>query len=88
MKTDLAFAKKSIVAAVLTTWVVTAAWDFVCATSLSVVAYGSTFSRLWQGVASTVLGPLGQHVRDKPERPREISGAPPNAEAALRPACL
>ena len=57
MKTDPAFAKKSIAAAVLASWVVTAAWDFVCATLLSVVAYGSTFSRLWQGVASTVLGP-------------------------------
>lgn len=43
--------------AILATWLVTAAWDFVCATMLSVVAYGSTFSRLWQGVASTVLGP-------------------------------
>src|SRR5689334_4586229 len=36
---------------------VTAAWDFVCASLLSVLAYGSTFSRLWQGVAATVLGP-------------------------------
>ena len=48
---------KSITASILTTWLVTAAWDFVCATMLSVFAYGSTFSRLWQGVASTVLGP-------------------------------
>ena len=48
---------KSIAAAILVTWLVTAAWDFVCATMLSVFAYGSTFSRLWQGVASTVLGP-------------------------------
>ena len=43
--------------AILVTWLVTATWDFVCATMLSVFAYGSTFSRLWQGVASTVLGP-------------------------------
>lgn len=43
--------------AILVTWLVTATWDFVCATMLSVLAYGSTFSRLWQGVASTVLGP-------------------------------
>ena len=51
--------------AVLVTWLVTAAWDFLCASALSVVAYGSTFSRLWQGVASTVLGPsaLGMGVR-------------------------
>jgi hypothetical protein len=47
---------KSVGAAILVTWLVTAAWDFVCATMLSVFAYGSTFSRLWQGVASTVLG--------------------------------
>src|SRR5215210_2390732 len=43
--------------AVLVTWLVTAAWDFLCASMLSVFAYGSTFSRLWQGVAATVLGP-------------------------------
>ena len=48
---------KSVARAILVTWLVTAAWDFVCATLLSVFAYGSTFSRLWQGVASTVLGP-------------------------------
>ena len=48
---------KSVGAAILVTWLVTAAWDFVCATLLSVLAYGSTFSRLWQGVASTVVGP-------------------------------
>lgn len=42
--------------AVLVTWLVTAAWDFVCASALSVFAYGGTFARLWQGVASTVLG--------------------------------
>ena len=49
--------RPSIPAAILVTWLVTAAWDFVCASMLSVLAYGSTFSRLWQGVASTVLGP-------------------------------
>ena len=43
--------------AVLATWLVTAAWDFLCASALSVFAYHSTFSRLWQGVASTALGP-------------------------------
>ena len=46
-----------VVVPILVTWLVTAAWDFVCATLLSGLAYGSTFSRLWQGVASTVLGP-------------------------------
>jgi hypothetical protein len=41
----------------LLTWLGTAAWDFLCASALSVLAYGSPFARLWQGVASTVLGP-------------------------------
>jgi hypothetical protein len=43
--------------AVVVTWLVTAAWDFLCASALSVFAYGSTFSRLWQGVAAAALGP-------------------------------
>jgi len=47
---------RSVALAILVTWLVTAAWDFVCATMLSVFAYGSTFSRMWQGVAATVLG--------------------------------
>jgi hypothetical protein len=42
--------------AVLTTWLVTAAWDFLCASALAVIAYRSTFSRLWQGVAAAALG--------------------------------
>jgi hypothetical protein len=44
--------------AVLAAWLVTAVWDFVCATALSVLAYDATFARLWQGVAATVLGPV------------------------------
>ena len=40
----------------IATWLVTAAWDFVCASALSVVAYHSTFSRLWQSVASAAVG--------------------------------
>ena len=55
--TSGAFLNTSIAARILATWLVTAAWDFVCASLLSVLAYGSTFSRLWQGVAATVLGP-------------------------------
>jgi hypothetical protein len=35
---------------------VTAAWDFLCASALAVFAYGSSLSRFWQGVATTVLG--------------------------------
>jgi hypothetical protein len=49
--------QKSVGAAIAFTWLVTATWDFICATMLSVFAYGSTFSRLWQAVAATVLGP-------------------------------
>src|SRR4051812_25993311 len=53
----LTTSRRSVGAAILATWLVTAAWDFVCASMLSVFAYGSTVSRLWQGVAATVLGP-------------------------------
>lgn len=49
--------RNPIGAAILVTWLVTAAWDFLCASALSVFAYGSTFSRLWQGVASAAFGP-------------------------------
>src|SRR5687767_6359066 len=42
--------------AVLITWLVTAAWDFVCASALAMFAYNTPFARFWQGVASTVLG--------------------------------
>ena len=48
--------------AVLATWLVTAAWDFLCATALSVVAYHSTLSQLWQGVASVALGPAAREM--------------------------
>lgn len=49
--------RRRVVRAALLTWLVTAVWDFICASALSVFAYHSTFSRLWQGVAATVLGP-------------------------------
>ena len=49
--------RTSFMRAVIPVWLVTAIWDFVCATALSVFAYHTTFARLWQGVASTVLGP-------------------------------
>src|SRR5688572_22459781 len=42
--------------ALLATWLVTAGWDFVFASALAVFGYDSTVARLWQGVASTVLG--------------------------------
>jgi len=44
------------VKAILLTWLVTAAWDFACASMLGVFAYGSTLIRFWQGVASVPLG--------------------------------
>jgi hypothetical protein len=46
-----------VASAVLVTWLVTATWDFVCASALSIFAYHATFGRFWQGVASTALGP-------------------------------
>jgi hypothetical protein len=49
--------RKPVGKAVLVTWLVTAAWDFLCASALSVFAYHSTFSRLWQAVAAAALGP-------------------------------
>ena len=38
-------------------WLVTAAIDGLFSSALSVFAYHSTVTRLWQGVASTLLGP-------------------------------
>lgn len=52
-----AVSRPSFVRALLPVWLVTAAWDFVCATALAVFAYGSTAARLWRGVAATVFGP-------------------------------
>lgn len=48
--------RRPVLAALIVTWLVTAAWDFLCASTLSVVAYHSTFSRMWQGVAAVALG--------------------------------
>jgi hypothetical protein len=50
-------ARRSFIRALIPVWLVTAAWDFLCATALSLFAYHSTFAQLWQGVASTVVGP-------------------------------
>jgi hypothetical protein len=41
----------------LRTWLAIAVIDGIFASCLSVFAYGSTFSRLWQSVGSVVLGP-------------------------------
>ena len=59
-------AQPSFIRAVIPVWLVTAAWDFLCATALSVFAYHGTFSGLWQGVASTVLGPTAINGGTKP----------------------
>ena len=40
-------------------WLVTAAWDAVCASLLSVFAYHTPAAKLWQGVAATALKPFG-----------------------------
>ena len=53
----LTMTRPSFVRALIPVWLVTAAWDFVCATALSVLAYNTSAARLWQGVAATVLGP-------------------------------
>ena len=47
---------RPITRAVIVTWLVTAAWDFVCASALSVLAYKGTFVGLWQGVGATAFG--------------------------------
>jgi hypothetical protein len=51
--------RPTVARALLITWLVTAAWDFICASALSVFAYKGTFAGLWRGVASTAFG---QHM--------------------------
>ena len=51
--------RPTVARALLITWLVTGAWDFLCATALSVFAYKGTFAGLWRGVASTAFG---QHM--------------------------
>jgi len=51
--------RQRIASAVLVTWLVTAGWDFLCASALTVFAYKGTFAGLWRGVASTAFG---QHM--------------------------
>jgi hypothetical protein len=48
---------RHFVARLVRIWLVVALWDACCASALTIFAYGGTFARLWQGVASTVLGP-------------------------------
>jgi hypothetical protein len=51
--------RPTIARGLLITWLVTAAWDFLCASALTVLAYKGTFAGLWRGVASTAFG---QHM--------------------------
>jgi hypothetical protein len=56
VQTDSGPDRPTIARTLLTTWLVTAAWDFLCASALSVFAYKGTFGGLWRGVASTAFG--------------------------------
>jgi hypothetical protein len=49
--------RPTVARAMLITWLVTATWDFFCASGLTVFVYESTFARLWQGVAAVAYGP-------------------------------
>ncbi len=48
--------RASFASAVLPVWLVTGAWDFVCASVLSALVYHTPVARLWQGVATIALG--------------------------------
>lgn len=50
-------ARASFVRVLLPVWLVTAAWDAICASALSLLAYDTSPARLWRGVAATALGP-------------------------------
>jgi hypothetical protein len=56
VQNDLSPDRPAIARALLSTWLVTAAWDFLCASALTVFAYKGTFGGLWRGVASTAFG--------------------------------
>ena len=47
---------RGLLPVLLRTWLLIGVVDFLFATCLSVFAYGGTFSRLWQGVASVPFG--------------------------------
>ena len=47
---------RSFAGVILPVWLVTAAWDAVCATALGVLGYGATAASVWQGVGATALG--------------------------------
>ena len=47
----------NVLRTLLRAWLVIAVVDGIFATLLPVLAYGATLGRVWQGVASTLLGP-------------------------------
>ena len=49
--------RPSVFPRLLRAWLTTAVSDGIFSSVLVTVFYGSTFARLWQGVASTLLGP-------------------------------
>jgi len=50
-------APRSLFLRLVTTWLLTAVTDAIFSSVLVTVFYKSTFARLWQGVASVLLGP-------------------------------
>jgi hypothetical protein len=48
---------RNVLRVLLRTWLTIAAIDCAYASVLSIVVYGGTFSQIWQGVASVLLGP-------------------------------
>lgn len=50
-------ATRSLFSRLVFTWLLTAVTDAIFSSVLVIVAYKSTFARLWQGVASVLLGP-------------------------------
>jgi hypothetical protein len=49
--------RTSLVRAIVPVWLVTAAWDFICASALGYFAYDTPVPRFWRGVASVGFGP-------------------------------
>jgi hypothetical protein len=58
--------RPSFIRVVIPVWLVTAVWDFMCASALTIYVYHGTFAHLWQGVASTIMGPTVLDNGSKP----------------------
>jgi len=48
---------RTVLRVLIRAWLPVALSDFTYASVMSTVVYGGTFSHLWQGVASVLLGP-------------------------------